>query len=87
MDTYANAQPTKVVERALRIGGGGDRIVRARERDQEAVALDVDLDPVVRRDRGPEAVAVLLDLLPHPFAPETGAGINQDDGTFLSGRS
>ena len=37
--------------RALRLDGRGDGVSRAREHEEEGVALRVDLDPVARRER------------------------------------
>ena len=42
-------------KRALRVGGGGHGVGRAREGDEERVALRVDLDPVVLRAKPPAA--------------------------------
>ena len=39
-----------VGERVLSLSSRGDRIGRARERDEERVALSVDLDPAVREN-------------------------------------
>ena len=48
-----------VGERLLGVSSRGDRIGRARERDKERVALSVDLDPSVPRERVTEQLAVL----------------------------
>ena len=48
-----------VRKRALRVGGGRDRVGRARKRDEERVALRVDLDPVVPPPGLPQRTAVL----------------------------
>jgi hypothetical protein len=64
-----------IVQRALRIDGGGDRIARAGEREEERVALRVDLraapltealadeTPVVAGDVSVSLVAELLEEL------------------------
>jgi len=65
-------------ERALRRHGGGDRVTRAREGDEERVALRVDLvavelfnrraeQPVVRRQNLVVPVAELLQQPRRPF--------------------
>jgi hypothetical protein len=48
-----------LVERGLRLGGGGDGIDRAREGDEEGVALRVHLDPAVARACLADHAAVL----------------------------
>ncbi len=49
-----------VRERALRLGGRRDRIRRARERDEERVALRVHLDAAVVSERLPQRTSVLV---------------------------
>ena len=57
-------------ERLLPGLGGGDRTGSGRERDEERVALRVDLDAVVRGERGPKDAPVLCERLGVPVGAE-----------------
>ena len=48
-------------QRRLALLRGGQRITRARERNEERVALRVDLDPVVRGERCTKRAAMLAE--------------------------
>ena len=62
VEPHANADRT-VVERRLPLGGRGKRVGRAGERDEERVALRVDLDAAVPRERVPQQTTVLAQQL------------------------
>ncbi len=49
-----------VRQRALSVLGSRHRIRGTAERDKERVALRIDLDAVVRRERGPQTAAMLV---------------------------
>ena len=58
----SNAHPDRArLERLPRLGCRGDRVGRPGERDEEGVALRVDLDAVVSRERLPQRAAVLVE--------------------------
>ena len=62
-----------VRKRALRVGGGRHGVGRAREGDEERVALRVDLDPVVPPPGVPQRTAVLGEHVRVPVAELLGA--------------
>ncbi len=57
-------------ERLAALLGRGDRLARVRERVEERVALGVDLDAVVSRERLAEEPAVLGERLRERLGPE-----------------
>ena len=62
VEPHADADRS-VAERRLPVGGGGDRVGCARERDEERVALRVHLDAAVPRKRLPQHTTVLAQQL------------------------
>jgi len=61
MDAAAHAYPIEVGERSLDLDRGGDRLVCALERNEKAVALDVDLYSVVYCETLANATVVLFE--------------------------
>src|SRR5207247_9789343 len=57
VNSHANAD--RLAQRFLALSGGGQSVRRARERDEERVALRVHLDSAVARERLPERAPVL----------------------------
>ena len=62
VDAHAHADRARL-ERVARVGGRGHGVRCARERDEERVALRVDLDAVVSRERISQGAAVLGEEL------------------------
>jgi hypothetical protein len=60
VDSHADANRARP-ERSSRVVGGGDCVGRAGERDEEGVALGIDLDARVPRERVTQGAPVLRE--------------------------
>ncbi len=56
-------------DRPLRLDGAAERVDRARERDEEGVALGIDLEPVPLLERGAQHLTLLGEQI-RVFLPE-----------------
>jgi hypothetical protein len=77
MKAHANAQLGSFGERALSAYGRGDRIVRAREGDEERVPFGSHLDAVVRCEGFSQKLAMYVLEVRIPFVADLTDGLRR----------